>query len=310
MIFKNAYYIKLGEKGKWAENSITTSIIRIGWKETPLSDINNGNWNDIKKQIKEDFNKRNKKNGATQDYEALRRFCEATQEDIFITFHNGYMYWSTLYDTPVEEDNISKFRKTKNGWSCSPINNPDKIFNSNEISGRISKTQAFQGTLCKYTEEEIKIISRIINDIPNLKVDEIRTKKKEICGLITDLIKDLHWKDCEILADLIFQQSGWKRISMSGGNMEFMDMEYIDSITNEKYIVQVKSGANLSMFKNYEEKTKERKFKKLFFIAFHPDKSLKFYANEREDIEILIEDKLSEMIFDLGLLNWVLKKSF
>lgn len=308
--FENAYYIKLGAKGGWAEKSINNGIVRIGWKDVSLDDIISSNWDNIRKVIKKDYDDRGKKSGTTTDYNALKLFCDANEQDVFITFHKGMMYWCNLADIPVEKDDTSKFRKTKNGWSCKPLNGSGKAFNSNDISGRISKTQAFQATLCKYSEEETEIICRIINDIPNRKVAEIQDKKKEICGIITELIKDLYWKDCEILADLIFQQSGWHRVSMSGGSMEFMDMEYLDSINNERYIVQVKSGAKLTVFKEYEQKLLEREFKKLFFVVFHPDESLEKYKNERKDIEILFGDKLSGMIFDLGLVNWVLKKSF
>jgi len=97
---------------------------------------------------------------------------------------------------------------------------------------------------------------------------------------------------------------------MPGGSMEFMDMEYLDSINNERYIVQVKSGASLDVYKDYENKFTEGEYRKLFFVAFHPEESLRKYKNERRDVEILFGDKLSEMIFDLGLLNWVLKKSY
>ena len=308
--FKNAYYIKLGEKGKWAKESIEIGIVRIGWDLVSIDDIKDKNWDNIRKVIKKDYDDRDKKNGATQDFEALKRFCEATEEDIFITFHNGFMYWCILDHSPIDRDIKSKFRKTLDGWSYHPLKSSIKVFNSNDISGRISKTQAFQGTLCKFTEDESDIINRIINDFPNPKVNEVRAKKKEICVIITELIKDLHWKDCEILADLIFQQSGWHRVSMPGGNMEFMDMEYIDSINNERYIVQVKAGANLSIFKEYEQKISGKEFKKLFFVVFHPEKSLEQYVNQNKEIEILFGEKLSEMIFDLGLLNWVLNKSF
>ena len=314
--FENAYYIKLGEKGKWAEESIAKGIVRIGWSTILLEDINNGNQDTIRKVIKDYYDVRGKKNGSKQDYNALKRFVDATENDVFITFYENKMFWCNLVNGPVELDTISKFKETKNGWSCNPINSKDKIFYSNEISGTISKTQAFQGTLCKFNDTEIDIIFRIINGIQNPKVAEIDHKKKEICTLITSLVNNLHWKDCEILTDLIFQQSGWRRISMPGGSLEFMDMEYYDPINNERYIVQVKSGANLSAFKEYENKFNEMKnklinseYRKLFFVAYHPDKFILNYLNENKNIEILLGNKLSEMIFDLGLLNWVLKKS-
>lgn len=307
---RNAYYIKLGEIVGGAGDSIEKGIVRIGWRNIKVEDINDGKWDVILRNIKNDYNSRGKKSGAQQDYNALERFCQATSEDIFITFHKGKMYWCNLHNTLIEKDDISKFRRTKDGWSCKPINDNIKTLHSAEISGQISKTQAFQATLCQYKTNEVEIIRRVINGFPNPDVAKIKEKKEEICQLTTNLIKNLHWKDCEILTDLIFQQSGWHRVSMQGGSLEFEDMEYLDPINNDRYVVQVKSGASLKVFQEYEIKLIDREFRKMFFVVFHPDKSLEHFLNEDKKIEILFGDKLSEMIFDLGLLEWVLKKSF
>jgi len=240
----------------------------------------------------------------------LKRFCEATVNDVFITFYEGKMYWCNLNDSFIEQDHISKYRSTIDGWHCSPINKSEKIFYSNEISGKITKTQAFQATLCQYKSDEIQIINRIINGIPNPKVEMIQTKKKEIIELIKAILTDLHWKDCEILTDLIFQQSGWRRISMSGGSMEFMDFEYVEPINKDRYIVQVKSGAKKSDFIDYQNRFSYQGFRKLYFVSFNPDKSIIGYKSEQENIEILYGDSLATLILDLGLLEWVLNKSF
>lgn len=312
--FKNAYYIKLGAKSCWTEESIAKGIVRIGWIDNSLEDIHNENWDKIKKEIKHDFDTRKKKNGSTSDYNALKHFCYATDQDVFITFHRGLMYWCNLDDNRVEEDLTSKFRKTKNGWSCKSINGSTKPLHSNDISGRISKTQAFQGTICRYKDtqkdNEVEIINRIINGFQNPNVVLIKNYKYEICKLTTELLQHLHWKDCEILSDLIFVQSGWRRVSMQGGSMEYTDMEYFDPINNEKYAVQIKSGASKKDFEKYEKDFSNRGFRKLFFVVFNPENSLDTLKNERNDIEILSGDKLAALIFDLGLLEWVLNKSF
>ena len=62
--------------------------------------------------------------------------------------------------------------------------------------------------------------------------------------------------------------------------------------------------------KEYEQKIAVREFKKLFFVAFHPKKSLEQYVNQRKEVEILFGEKLAEMIFNFGLLKWALNKSF
>ena len=308
--FKNAFYIKLGSKGRWAEDSISKRIVRIGWSKVKVDDIINGNWDRIRNIIKQDYDERGKTKGSTQDYNALKRFCDATIEDVFITFYDGKMFWCNLVEGPVEQDEISKFRRTKNGWSCHPINNPDKSLHSNDISGEISKTQAFQGTLCRFSEREEKIITRILNENSNPHVTYIQDCKEKICIETVELLKELHWKDCEILTDLIFIQTGWRRVSMQGGTMEFTDMEYFDLINNEKYAVQIKSGAKKKDFEIYEEKLGNRGFRKLFFVVFNPDNSIADLKNDRSDIEILYGKKLAELIFDLGLLGWVLNKFF
>lgn len=126
---------------------------------------------------------------------------------------------------------------------------------------------------------------------------------------MVEILRELHWKDCETLTDLIFLQNGWRRISMAGGSMEFTDMEYYDPINQEKYAVQVKSGAKKENFEKYKSDFHGKGFRKLFFVVFNPDKSILELKNESADIELFYGEKLSELIFDLGLLEWVLKKS-
>lgn len=47
LVFKNAYYIKLGRNGIWETSSIDNDIARIGWSTTPLKEIIANNWTSI-----------------------------------------------------------------------------------------------------------------------------------------------------------------------------------------------------------------------------------------------------------------------
>ncbi len=307
--FNNAYYIKLGKKGKWVEESLSKGIARIGWDSVTIEDIQRQNWEDIRCKIENGYISSGKKNGAKQDFNALRRFCDATVYDVFITFYKGKMYWCNFDNSPIESDSISKYRRTLNGWSCKTVNEIKSILYANEISGEISKTQAFQGTLCRFNERETYVIERTLNGTLNPNVESILNYKTKIVELISELLKELHWKDCEILTDLIFLQSGWRRTSMKGGSMEFTDMEYYDPINNERYAVQIKSGANEKDFDDYKKRFIGRDFRKLFFVVFNPDKSIFTVKNDSSEVEILYGEKLSTLIFDLGLLEWIMKKS-
>ena len=305
-----AHYIKLGTGGKWADKCFKNNIIRIGWSYIQgVDEINIREWDKIEDQIKHYFKRENKKNGSTQDYNALRRICEARQDEVFITFHNNRMYWCQAMNGPVEVDTESKFRRCLNGWSSEPIGGGEP-FNISDISGYLTKTQGFQGTSCLLVEDQIKILRRLINNKKKDSTEEVESLKNKMIKTVVELLKDLHPKDCEILADLVFQRSGWQRISIHGENMKFIDMQYIEPITGNRYDVQVKSGAGKKEFEEYALVYKNHQTSKFYFITFNPDKSLIGAVSNNPKIEILYGEKLAKLVFDLGLLNWVLRKSY
>ena len=104
MEIKNAYYIKLGQGNEWADKCINSGIIRIGWDYVNVQDINNGSWDIIKKDVNSYFEKDGKKNGKTQDFNALEYFIKATEDDVFITFFDEKMFWCTLDNTKMQKD--------------------------------------------------------------------------------------------------------------------------------------------------------------------------------------------------------------
>jgi hypothetical protein len=47
----------------------------------------------------------------------------------------------------------------------------------------------------------------------------------ELVNTLIPIIKNLHEKDLEILADLIFRQAGWNRIGVLGGTEQDIDLD-------------------------------------------------------------------------------------
>lgn len=302
--FKRAYYLKLGESGAY-ETELNDGIkARIGWKNIDIADIITNNWNRIFSDIKKDFQDRSKNTGWTNDYNALKTFCEITENDVVITFANSKLYWCKLSNEPIQKDNISKFRNTQLKWSSQNIFGKELYIN--EISGKITKTIGFKATLCNI--DEIETLKRIINGERNPIVIEIENKKNEIIHLLLEALSNLHWKDFEILTDLIFRQSGWQRISMLGESMKYADLELEDPITKDKYQVQVKASAGINEFEEYAKNFINSNFRKLFFVVFQPKNELINYKHNYENIQILTGIELCKMIIDLGLMNWVLNR--
>lgn len=298
---KNVFYIKLGRNGVWEESSIKNNIMRIGWKGQSVHDINNGNWEKIKKELEEEINN---KGAATRDYRALRMICESTPEDMWITFYNNYLWWCRVSEEGIFEDNISKYRKVDK-WRNDNINGDYLIIN--DISGKISKMQGFRGTACKVNE--VDELVRLINSEDSPEYLSIKKSKSLLCRNVERALKLLHWKDFETIVDLIFRGAGWRRVSVLGETMKFSDIELEDPINNDFYQVQIKSSSTYKEFEDYKMKFDRSKYRKLFFVVHSPDAKLAGVKNESGgEVQLILPDKLSEMVVDLGLTNWLMKK--
>ena len=299
---KNAFYVKLGRSGAWESSSIEKNILRIGWPQQNLTDINGCNWEKIQKELEYETTN---KGTATRDCRALKMLCESTPEDIWVTFHGSCLWWTKVTDPIIYEDNISKYRK------ISKWHNQDILGNAllaNNISGRISKLQGFRGTICKI--KEVDELVRLINHEESPEFSAICNSKKILCQSVERALGRLHWKDFETLVDLVFRATGWRRISVLGETMKFSDIELEDPINKEFYQVQVKSSATFQDFNDYSQNFSSGKYRKLFFV-FHTtndQKLSKFVSKSDSQIQLVLPSKLSEMVVELGLINWLMNK--
>jgi hypothetical protein len=154
---KNAYYIKLGKKGKWAELSIREDKVRIGWAGQTLKDINNKNWAKIGNELKGEAKTKGK---ATQDFNMLKTFVESTPDDIWITFHDSCLWWCRLEESNVGQDEISKYRTVKRKWCDRDISG--NILVIERIPGSLAKTQGYRSTVCRV--KNIHVLERLLNN--------------------------------------------------------------------------------------------------------------------------------------------------
>jgi hypothetical protein len=301
--FKNAYYVKLGEGGKWEESSIRENKVRIGWVSWPIEEINQRNWVNLKQKHRNEY----KSDGsATADINALKSIVESTLDDIWITFCNSYLWWCRVGETGIFEDNISKYRKVSGRWSNHDINGQPLILN--QIPGSISKIQRFSGTICSV--KEVEDLRRLLNNQPSDAFRAISEAKTILIEEVERGLKGLHWKDFETLVDLVFRNAGWRRTSIVGETMKFVDMELEEPVTGDLYQVQVKSAAIVDDFEEYAQKFSSEKFRKLYFVVHSPEPKLANYQNEnyKGKVELILSRQLAKMVVDFGLIDWLLKK--
>ncbi len=298
---KGAYYVKLGRNGIWEEFSIRKSVIRIGWANQTITDINSGKWSKIQKQLEKEAPD---KGTATRDCRALKMLCESTPNDIWITFHRSQLWWCRVGEQRIRKDNISKYRRVQ-GWKCKNIFGEPLI--TTLLPGKLAKLQGFRGTICRV--KEVDELIRLINRQHSSEYMAILHAKEDLCRHVEQGIQKLHWKDFETLVDLVFRATGWRRISILGETMKFSDIELEDPITGDMYQVQVKSAASLKDFREYTNDFASGSYRKLFFVVHTPEKNLReFIGTQSDSVEIILPKRLAEMVIELGLLNWLMKK--
>ncbi len=297
---EKAYYVKLGRNGSWEESSLKKNIMRIGWPNQSLADINASRWEVIQEQLQADHTQ----GVATRDRRALQMLCESTPKDIWITFNNNHLWWCRVSEQRIYEDKISKYRKV-DMWRNQDISGAPLL--TTQIPGRISKLQGFRGTICKV--REVEELTRLINRQCSTEFEAIRHARTDLCRHVEAGLRRLHWKDFETLVDLIFRATGWRRVSLLGETMKFLDLELEEPINGDLYQVQVKSSATFNDFMEYSKAFQGNNYRKMFFVVHTPDKKLSdISVAEDSQVQVVLPGRLSKMVVDLGLLGWLLNK--
>jgi hypothetical protein len=308
IVIKNAYYVKLGRGGAWADDSLQNGIIRIGWKNQTLDDINNWRESAIREtelRSREKDGVTTAKSAITNDTRALSKIVHSTPEDVWTTFHGPYMWWCRVGTDGIQQDAISKYRTVAGQWSKCDIE--DKPLIINQLPGRLAMKQRFSGTICGFDEDQLDDLRRLLNRETSEESQAILKAKESLTKLVENGLALLHWKDFEILVDLVFRNAGWRRVSCVGETMKSVDMELEEPITGDRYQVQVKSDATMADFTEYADKFDGSDFRKLYFVVHNP-KEKWINAPTYDDVELVLQERLAQMVVDFGLVNWLLEK--
>lgn len=302
---KCAKYIKLGEKGNLEDLCFKDGTIRLGYHQVKHEIGNN------LEELRNFFNERHKKSksAATNHARQVHDFYTANKDTIWFSFANGSLWWcqsdSVVEMIAYDSNEGSRFRKTINGWSNKNTSGAElKIA---ELNGELTKVAGYRGTICNINNSLKEYLLKKIN---GEEIEEIKKAKKartEILKSIESLMKLLHWKDFELLVELVFAKSGWQRISASGGTQKTIDIEMVLPSTQEQAFVQIKSRTDNTQLQYYIDQLdlREDEKEKMFFV-YHTAGEIQ--KPENEMVTLVGPQKLSEMVLDAGLFTWLLKK--
>ena len=295
-----AYFIKLGRGGEWEEECLCNGTLRFGYREASHADCIAGRWDTVR-----DFwtNVRNDRGTATRDTNQIRIFYESGPDVVFVTFYGGLLYWC-IPQSGVTEDPATgtRLRSTVDGWHSMSLSG--KPLRTDRLSGALLRMQAYRGTICEVKQLSY-LLGRINDELPPAvsSADEARAI---YLSAIERLIELLTWQDFELLVDLIFSSSGWRRLGSIGKTQKSIDLELQLPTTGELAFVQVKSEANAASFRDYVARYESYdKYDRMFF-AWH--KGTIRPPKDASEIVLLDRSKIAEMTLDAGLSSWLRDK--
>lgn len=293
------YYIKLGRGGDWESESLRDGVLRFGYREVPHDLCARGDWEAVWAAMNA---LRGDAGAATRDVNQIRAYYEADEQSIFITFVGGLLYWCRPIG-PVEVlDDGSHRRATVEGWKNTSIGGT--LLSADRLSGRLLKVQMFRGTICDVRAGDYLL--RKLSDELSPEVAAAEDAERALMTAIVALMRLLTWQDFELLVDLVFSTSGWRRVSQVGRTQKTVDLELVLPSTAERAFVQVKSQASRAALADYADRLVQAEAYDRMFFVWHT-------GDLPEDggpagVVLLGPKRLSRMVLDAGLSSWLREK--
>lgn len=298
---KSVRYIKLGEGGTWEKECIEQGLLQFGtdsgnpetlqwaaegrWTELAAS------WRAVKSQ-----------GTATRFTNETRFYFEAGPEDLWITFVGERFYWGFLepgVPKPIQPD-LSSVRKVRGGWRC--VDRDGKPLLKSNLPGSITSLAAYRGTSCS-VKAAAHVVRRINAELSE-EVKRAETVRSELIHSLVPLIRRLGPRDFEVLVELIFGASGWRRIDSTGGTRKLLDLDLELPSTGERAFVQVKARTSQAEFEAYAQQRKDGVFNRMFYV-YHTGA----VTTDDEAITVIEAPRLARMTLDAGLTDWVIRKA-
>jgi hypothetical protein len=140
-------------------------------------------------------------------------------------------------------------------------------------------------------------------------VQAAATNLESLKASVAPLIQRLHWKDFELLVDLILTRAGWQRLSPLGKTEKSIDLEMLLPVSGRRAFVQVKSSAALQELKDYTTQYRAmEQYDEMLFIVHTTDPSLREYA-KAEEVTFLGLEEITSLAVDSGLTQWLIQKA-
>lgn len=298
-------YIKLGPGGAWLRRCVRDGLLELGHGAVPHEIAAQSSREELACYIET----QGRSPGKSKDFaREIADFYQLGDDCLWITIGDGRLWWcfaKAQVDPVDEEDRGARARHVIGRWSDCDVKGEPLSLSS--LSTRLTKVAAYRQTLCRVEAEDYLL--RRINAVVDPAVQRARQAQTETIASAAALIERLDWRDFEVLVDLIFAGSGWKRSSGVGGSDQAdTDLVLEQAVTGERAFVQVKSRATGAVLVDYVERFRASAgFDRLFFVCHSPSGALP--DHHEPGVHVWLGDRLAEQAVRAGLLPWLIEKS-
>lgn len=315
-------YIKLGQGGNLAEQCFENDLLYVGY-DTQLPEVRE--WcnqsRDVNRRhlavrkIQNYWIGKDKSLGtATNFTNSVLSVAEDQGNVLWLTFHKRRVYYGLTHGNGLEQhlpwdDNglySGSAKRMKYGW-CS-VNKAGQALEVNKLSGALTKTQAAQGAVALIQNSPAKyFINHLLCRPLTLKDNAVKARER-LRYELAEIVKGLQPAEFEVLVDLVFANSGWKRDGELGGNIKFVDVTLMLPSTGETAGVQVKSRTTQEQFQQYLDGDYLSQGFDKFFYVYHTGKVEK--PKDRQNLFVWGTLEIAEKAIDAGLSQWIIDRAY
>jgi len=298
-------YIKLGEGGHWEAECLENGVIRLGFGTAAPECYQlcvAGDW----AALTETWLSAGKDQGtATRFTNETRLFFQDDGTTLWITFMRERLYWGMVdggVPAQPHEDGQGTWRPLVGGWRCTDASGD--LLTKDKLSGALTKLAAYRGTSCDV--DVATYVTRRINGQRSPEIERAHAAVAEMRASALELMRLLGPKDFELLVDLVFSSSGWRRLGVVGNTQKTLDLDLLLPSTGERAFVQVKSDTNQAELDMYVAAFEEmdEDFQRMFFVH-HTGNA----ACDHPKVTVIGPERVAEMVVDAGLVCWLIRKA-
>jgi hypothetical protein len=301
----NVRYVKLGAGGAWSKWAFTEGVIPIGFEEVPRELCDAGDWNRARGQL---VDAGYAGSTATNWIRELKDFYTLGEDCLWFTIADGHLHWAFSAPEVCAPDHemggAQRIRRVIGGWRRTDLRG--EALTTRSLSSALLRTAGYRMTICK-VEREDYLIRRIRGDQDPLHVEALLLKA-QLRSLADAMIRQLDWRDFEVLVELVLSRGGWQRTSALGSGEVDLDLLLTQPTTGEIAWVQIKSSASQATLDDYVARyERDGSCQRFYFICHTSKAALSLPA--RPGYHLWTGAALAEAVVNAGLFDWLTERT-